>query len=288
MYTRKNQKNLTSAEKKKFVAALLELKRRGRYDEYVKLHGKYFVSDGEAGVRVGHMSPSFFPWHRRLLLEFERDLQSVDPDVTLPYWDWTVDQSPTSSLWADDFLGGTGRAADGQVMTGPFAYAAGNWPINVGVTEEKFLMRDLGHSAAPVALPTRQELAHAVDDPVYDSAPWDSTVTTGGFRNKIEGWTVGADRGWTNHNRVHLWVGGQMTGGTSPNDPVFWLHHTFIDLIWARWQRKHPGASYEPRKKVPAGDPQFGRVISLDEPMDPWGARPSDLLDHERYYRYAE
>ncbi|MGW1074388.1 tyrosinase family protein [Streptomyces sp. NPDC002537] len=288
MYTRKNQKHLTSAEKKKFVAALLELKRRGRYDEYVKLHGKYFVSDGEAGLRVGHMCPSFFPWHRRYLLEFERDLQAIDPDVTLPYWDWTVDQSPTSPLWADDFMGGTGRKSDGQVMSGPFAYAAGNWTVNVGVTEEKFLMRDLGRPGDPVVLPTRRELANAVDDPVYDTAPWDSTVTTGGFRNKMEGWTVGADRGWTNHNRVHLWVGGQMTGGTSPNDPVFWLHHTFIDLVWARWQRTHPGASYEPRRKVPAGDPQFGRVISLDEPMEPWGARPADLLDHERYYRYEE
>ncbi|RLU94721.1 tyrosinase [Streptomyces griseocarneus] len=288
MYTRKNQKNLSGAEKKKFVNAVLAVKRKGVYDEFVRLHGKYFISDGEAGLRVGHMSPSFFPWHRRYLLEFERELQAVDPDVTLPYWDWTVDQSPSSSLWADDFLGGNGRKSDGQVMTGPFAYAAGNWPINVGVTEEKYLMRDFGRPADPVALPTKQELARAVDDPVYDASPWDSTVTTAGFRNKMEGWTVGADKGWTNHNRVHLWIGGQMTGGTSPNDPAFWLHHTFIDLVWARWQRKHPRSGYEPRTKVPPGDPQYGRVVSLDEPMEPWGVRPSDLLDHERFYRYEE
>ncbi|MDX2390418.1 MULTISPECIES: tyrosinase family protein [unclassified Streptomyces] len=288
MYTRKNQKDLTADERAAFVNAVLEIKRRGVYDEFVRLHGQYFVSDGEGGQRVGHMSPSFFPWHRQYLLEFERALQQVDPKVTLPYWDWTVDRSTTSGLWADDFLGGNGRAGDRRVMTGPFAHDAGRWSVNVGVTEEKYLMRDFGRPADPVALPTPAELALAVDDPVYDASPWDSTSTTAGFRNKVEGWTVGEAEGWHNHNRVHLWVGGQMTGGTSPNDPVFWLHHTFIDLIWARWQRRHPGAGYEPSRPVPAGDPQHGRVISLDEPMSPWQVRPSALLDHTRFYQYAE
>jgi len=34
----------------------------------------------------------FLPWHRVYLYEFEQALQDVCPDVTLPYWDWTMPQ----------------------------------------------------------------------------------------------------------------------------------------------------------------------------------------------------
>jgi tyrosinase len=34
----------------------------------------------------------FLPWHRIYLYEFEQALQDVCPDVTLPYWDWTMPQ----------------------------------------------------------------------------------------------------------------------------------------------------------------------------------------------------
>ncbi|WP_031114021.1 tyrosinase family protein, partial [Streptomyces sp. NRRL S-146] len=133
MAVRKNQSTLTADEKRRFVAALLELKRSGRYDEFVTTHNAFIVSDTDNGERTGHRSPSFLPWHRRFLLEFERALQSVDASVSLPYWDWTVDRTPRASLWAPDFLGGTGRERDGRVTDGPFSASGGNWPVNVRV-----------------------------------------------------------------------------------------------------------------------------------------------------------
>jgi tyrosinase len=283
---RKNQRNLTGAEKKKFVSAVLELKRHGRYEEFVRLHSQYYVSDAEDGPRAGHMAPSFLPWHRRFLLEFEGALQQVDPGVTIPYWDWTADRTPAAALWSEDFLGGSGRPVDLRVMTGPFAYGTGNWTIEGSVTDDKFLTRNLGRPADPIALPTKAELAGAMNEKVYDAAPWDSTASSG-FRNGLEGWTSGGEERWRNHNRVHRWVGGVMLGAASPNDPVFWLHHAFIDLLWDRWQQKHPKATYLPRKKLPAGDPQRGRAISLEEPMPPWNVKPSQLLSHQSRYRYA-
>ncbi|WP_329177199.1 tyrosinase family protein [Streptomyces sp. NBC_01477] len=288
MYTRVNQRNLTSSQRTRFVKAVIELKRSGRYDKYVRLHAEYFAADGESGLRVAHMSPTFFPWHRQFLLVFERELQTIDRGVTVPYWDWTTDNKTTSALWADDFMGGNGRRSDGQVMTGPFAHRTGNWPINYGVTREKYLTRNMGRPDRPIALPTKAELRGALALAAYDTAPWNSAPATQGFRNKIEGWTVSETKGGYLHNRVHQWVGGHMVGAASPNDPVFWLHHSFIDLIWVHWQRQHPKSSYLPSRPLPANDRQHARVISADELMPPFRVKPSAVLDHRKFYTYEE
>lgn len=71
-------------------------------------------------------------------------------------------------------------------------------------------------------------------------------------RNHLEGW-----RGVNLHNRVHVWVSGRMATGVSPppptppNDPVFWLHHAFIDKLWADWQKRHPRSPYLPAAGIP-------------------------------------
>ena len=33
-----------------------------------------------------------------------------------------------------------------------------------------------------------------------------------------------------------------MADATSPNDPVFFLHHCYIDLLWERWKQQHPSS----------------------------------------------
>ncbi|MET9802539.1 tyrosinase family protein [Streptomyces sp. NPDC006368] len=271
MTVRKNQARLTADEKKRFIDALLELKRSGRYDTFVSTHNDFIMSDTDSGDRVGHRSPSFLPWHRRFLLQFEQALQSVDASVTLPYWDWTVDRTPGSSLWAPDFLGGTGRSRDGRVMDGPFAASGGRWPISVRVDGRDYLRRALGANGRQ--LPTRAEVDSVLAMETYDMAPWNSS--SDGFRNHLEGW-----RGVNLHNRVHVWVGGHMGTGASPNDPVFWLHHAFIDKLWADWQALHPRSGYLPA----AGTPN---VVDLRDTMRPWNdVTPADMLDHTRHYTY--
>ncbi|MCK8677926.1 tyrosinase family protein [Streptomyces lichenis] len=286
-YTRRNQRDLTTAERRRFVSAVLAVKRSGRYDDFVRTHVDHYTTDGEQGLRVAHMGPSFLPWHRQYLLEFERELRAVDPAVTVPYWDWTRDRSPASALWGEDFLGGDGRPGDRRVTTGPFAYASGNWPITVGVTDEPFLTRALGHPADPIELPTRADVDGALAEGGYDVEPWDSTSRTG-FRNRLEGWRPGA-RGtarWACHNRVHRWVGGLMVGGASVNDPVFWLHHAFVDLLWTRWQARHPRAGYLPATPPPRGSAQYRRVVARHERMPPFDVTPAEVADLGHVYRY--
>ncbi|WP_445402345.1 tyrosinase family protein [Streptomyces sp. LE64] len=285
--TRKNVTKLTRAERRRFVDAVLALKRKGRYDEFVRVHIDYYVSDGDHRRRVAHMAPSFLPWHRKFLLEFERALQQEAPGVTVPYWDWTAARSPVAPPWTDDLLGGTGRGRDRRVDTGPFARANG-WVVRANVTDDDFLVRDLGRPADPFALPSEAELDAAMRESTYDEEPWDSTVTSG-FRNGLEGWTgsrFGNDR-WRNHNRVHRWVGGTMLGGASVNDPVFWLHHSFVDLLWSRWRRAHPEGAYQPAEPPGFGSLQRGRIVARGEPMPPWNVTPASMEGHGRLYRYA-
>ncbi|MFD9570214.1 tyrosinase family protein [Streptomyces sp. NPDC059982] len=271
MTVRKNQATLTSEEKRALTNALLELKRTGVYDRYVAAHNNFLLSDSDFGDRVGHRSPSFLPWHRRFLLDFEAALQKVDPKVSLPYWDWTVDRTPASSLWAADFLGGTNRARDGQVLDGPFARAGGNWAITAGVDGRDFLRRTLGAGGAQ--LPTKAEVNAVLAMTVYDTAPWNSA--SDGFRNHLEGW-----RGANLHNRVHVWVGGHMASAASPNDPVFWMHHAFVDMLWAEWQRRNPKSGYQPAARTP-------NVVDLHGAMRPWNnVTPADMLDHRKYYTF--
>ena len=286
-YTRKDVTTLTRTERRRFVGALLEVKRRGEYDEFVRTHIEYYVPDGDLGLRTAHMAPSFLPWHRRFLLDLERALRRVDPSVTVPYWDWTKDRGTTSAPWTPDLLGGNGRRLDRRVTTGPFAYAEGHWTLKENVTDEKAHTRDLGRARDPIDLPTGSELESALAEPVYDTAPWDSRSTKG-FRNRLEGW--GSGRGsaaWRNHNRVHRWVGGVMVGGASVNDPVFWLHHAFIDLQWWRWQQRHRQARYLPATPPPPGSEQYRRVVARHEKMPPWDVTPAELEDVSGIYRYA-
>lgn len=268
---RKNQATLTAAEKRNFIRALLELKRRGRYDRFVSTHRDFVTSDTDFGPRVAHRGPSFLPWHRQFLLDFEGELQAVDDSVELPYWDWTMDRNLDASIWRADFLGGNGRSDDGQVMTGPFAGRGRRWRVTIRVDSRDFLRRSLGSGRRP--LPTRAELDSVLAMASYDQAPWNSRSE--GFRNHLEGW-----RGVDLHNRVHVWASGHMATGASPNDPVFWLHHCFIDKLWADWQRLHPESGYLPERPTE-------NVVSLHEPMRPWNdVTPAHMLDHRPFYAY--
>src|SRR5882757_4570656 len=105
MNNRKNQAQLTAAEKNQLVDAFIRLKTTvasqiglsNRYDDYVQIHmDSMMLPNGNDRVPSwAHRAPAFGPWHRALLRNLEIDLQAAvgDPNLSLPYWDWTVNQS---------------------------------------------------------------------------------------------------------------------------------------------------------------------------------------------------
>jgi tyrosinase len=54
------------------------------------------------------------------------------------------------------------------------------------------------------------------------------------------------------HNQVHNLIGGKMASMQSPQDPIFWLHHSNIDRLWVAWLAAGDG-----RAQPPAGDPYW-------------------------------
>jgi len=245
---------------------------------------------------LAHGGPVFCPWHRLFLLRLEEQLQRVtgNASTALPYWDWAVDggrhpaDQASSALWQADALG----EPSGDVVSGKLAglrvrlqgYGTQLWSV-----DPRPLRRDATGDIA--TLPTTGDVRWALGDPAdgdFDRSQWDAGSDT--FRNRVEGWLDPAPTGGRPlpqlHNRVHVWVGGDMAPGSSPNDPVFYLNHCNVDRIWEAWMARH-GRSYRPV----AGDPGAPAGHRLgDSLVALLGAslKPSDVLDASTWYDYDD
>ncbi|KXN70488.1 Di-copper centre-containing protein [Conidiobolus coronatus NRRL 28638] len=214
--TRPNYLTMSQADKDKFHNAVKTINTAqggNLYQNFTATH--YTVGSG------AHGSPGFFVWHRKFIREFEKALQGVDPSIMLPYWDWTRDsQAPErSQLFAANNMGGNGGSGSGGcINNGPFA----GWRVqsaNSGCVSRYFGRGTTIPSwTAPEILNSDLNVQQSYDR----------------FRSRIEG---------TGHALVHTGIGGNngdMSFMYSTNDPIFWLHHAFIDLIWYEWQQRNP------------------------------------------------
>lgn len=220
MRCRRDYRDLTSAEKQRFIEALYDAKSRGVIDDFADEHDVHFSH--------GHNNSSFLPWHREFLRRFEAELQVYDERVMLPYWNSPDDQSTGSALWDNGFLGQFDSA----------------WGLD----------RDLGNGGFIAATGTVDEI---LDETTYDV-----------FWDRLEGEV---------HNGPHGWVGGEMGTARSPLDPVFFLHHTYIDMLWAQWQLRNPGAPFVASPGAPG----------LNDAMHPWPTTVNDVIDHRDINVYS-
>jgi hypothetical protein len=314
MKCRRSVRDLTPTQKKAYRDAVVALKTApsripaaqaavtagggtpNRYDDYVWIHN--VIGSG------AHRGPAFGPWHRELLRQFELDLRQVsaNPDVSIPYWDWTVDATAASPGWpfTDDFLGGFGHASTGQISTSPFSDPA-KWRINIRDADPSLILkRGRGGPFTSVTLPTRATALPAFNVPAFDASPFHSDPSAltaaqrtaqanAGFRKYLE---------WLLHDSIHVWVGGlwnfnpngvPQDGGhlsfppVAINDPVFWLHHCMVDRLWTIWQQKNPALPFAPASGANPGHnrtntmQRFGTASHFNFPLQP---RPVDVEDY--------
>ncbi|KXN71046.1 Di-copper centre-containing protein, partial [Conidiobolus coronatus NRRL 28638] len=168
--------------------------------------------------QYAHGVPAFLPWHRFFLNQFEIELKKVDSSITIPYWDWSKDsQAPeTSVIFSQDYFGGNGDSETGCVNSGYFS----GWKVQI--PEEKCLQRKFngGDKIGSWYSPAMIENLLKNNRESYDQ-----------FRNALEG---------SPHAAPHTNIGGDMSQMYSTNDPLFFMHHAFVDLIWWEWQQRNP------------------------------------------------
>ncbi|CAI4231940.1 unnamed protein product [Auanema sp. JU1783] len=216
---RKEIRMMTAEERNNLFQAMNGLK--GRMIDNITawdLHTLVHYPDSAPGA---HWGAAFLPWHREFLRQFEIALQQEVPSVTLPYWDSTLDEglpdAADSVLFTDELLGN----GNGYVKTGPFK----DWDTNVLMPLSQIPVKKLYRSTGGRA---QDRLMSPTD------VDW---ITS---RKHYKDLTFCHDKTFESiHGLSHVWVGGFMfVIRVSPNDPMFYMHHAFVDYLWEQFRQK--------------------------------------------------
>jgi len=174
-----------------------------------------------------HGFPAFFPWHRIFISNLETLLQRVNPTVTLPYWDFTLDaRAPHQSpIFGNDYFGGRGTGANCRLLVGPFANRVCFYSSNPAFGAH-YLRRCFNRGANGIS-------------PLYSPEVMSNIVRTAPTYHDLRLQCESAP-----HGTAHVGIGGSqgdMSVMMSPCDPLFYPLHAYLDKIWDRWQRARPG-----------------------------------------------
>ncbi len=199
-----------------------------------------------AGAGI-HDSDEFLPWHRIFIGYFEDLVQAKNVNVTLPYWDWWEYPSWTSST-------STLFDDSGGGSMGLFGYTI----IESGSPWSYARSFSSSWSTTPADVNLSQ-----------------TSVTI--FSDDIE---------ISPHNGGHNFIGGTMATGSSPGDPMFYLHHCMVDKVWGDWFRENPtstGTGLNTSMRTFNEYPGFPNTIDATDYVNPrdlklWYAHDNLLL----------
>lgn len=165
----------------------------------------------------------FLPWHRAYVDMYEKAAASLlkNPQFAMPYWDWTTLRQLPAAFTDTTYKGqpnplyvpgkGDQSSVKRRALTG--AYALTDAIVGPAVMDS--IYRETAYEAFGTSRNPQQT----------DLNPkW---VTAGGGNQGILESSP--------HNMVHNNIGGYMPQPMSPRDPIFMMHHSNIDRIWATW-----------------------------------------------------
>ncbi|MEM7338783.1 MAG: tyrosinase family protein [Actinomycetota bacterium] len=237
---------MTTAQRDRYLTAFAALNDggAGRFQDFRDMH--LDSTSDEA-----HGNAGFLPWHRAYLLDLERELQAIDPSVTLPYWRF---DRPAPNLFSPHFIGqSTGTSQPELAPSNPLA----TWVTDgiPGIQRRTTGWNDQKESAP--GLPTF---------PVRTEA---ETLALGSVFQQF--WVMEGSP----HGAAHIsFVGSINSIDSAARDPLFFMLHCNVDRLWAKWQwlnRRYDGgdsATYHP-------DGAFGAVRvghKRGDTMWPWNA----------------
>jgi tyrosinase len=201
-------------------------------------------------IESEHGQRFFLPWHRAYLYSFELALREFVADVTLPWWDWTLD--PADPRWVPDAYAKR-RLADGS--PNPLASQPIPRITQPPIPNQPRRTKRANNGPSPQWQPTAQYIDRVLLN-IKDYFTFSRTLES-------------------IHDGIHGHVGGTMANiGWAAYDPIFWAHHTMIDRIWALWQDRNGLAGPTPDM--------------FEEVLEPFNLRIPQVLDINRLgYTYA-
>jgi tyrosinase len=205
---RKNAESISTEERNRLLRAFATMNlEMENYQTFQDIHSVAYDQ--------GHGGHGFLPWHRTVLLRIERELQAIDPAVTLPYWKF---DAAAPNLFHADFLGDTpgGGAYVTLSLTNPIfpwetRFVTGD-PAVAGIERSPVFPGATGHPSLIDELTTLALGTVYADFAGMEGDP---------------------------HGSAHVDAGGGGYLGSVPTaarDPLFWLLHTNVDRLWAKWQ----------------------------------------------------
>jgi tyrosinase len=250
---RKEIHDLTPDEFINFIDAFRKVKQSSFWDHLTKIH--------LTAQNYAHFTPIFLPYHRLLLELMEKEMQKYYPGLCMPYWNWGLDsQDPEKSIvFTSAYFGGNGVWPNYDVTTGPFINMTFPYP------QPGKLKRDFDDGTTISSLLTPENLQIMINEAnTYDDFNYQISLKP--------------------HADVHDNVGGEyghLSTMASPSDPIFFLHHCFLDNLWWNWQKKS-GALALSYSGIDAS--KFDNII-------PWGTPVYKVLNTTSYgtcYVYPE
>jgi len=270
---RREWRAMTSSQQQTFIQAVNTLAQSGQYASWLSVHTNPSID------RFAHNSDGFFPWHRWFVWNFEQQLRGLGAQfacVTVPYWDWASDAATYGDLRNSPVYQAFGGAGNGQCIENlsgsPFrGFAAFRYSNDVA---GRFPGGCVSRRHTPQRVPMSQEILDILTRyRAYTSDPR--------FRIGLRYASANA------HNSVHNMIGGTMSNTGSCFEPLFMMHHGFIDKIWATWQ------SCQGTNNFPAtfADDAGGTVWSANQAMPGFSVSPMQVQDITsiggRGYSYA-
>ncbi|KAI9324242.1 hypothetical protein DFJ73DRAFT_873455 [Zopfochytrium polystomum] len=273
---RREWNQLSSDEKTAYVAAIKTVISKGLADSTTPgIMGFYdFVKDHVNGAYYAHGVAQFYPFHRAMVYLMEQALLYAGWSGGLVYWDWSA---VSQNWWEADvfnYVGEVdGRSSDNCVTQGAFgvnSYSVSPYP-SFGAKTRPFsggsstCLRRCGYVGSALDDPSSIASAHLMATNYNDFRASDST----GY-----------------HANGHITVGGDSDSCDmgnfycSPNDPLFYLHHGFIDKSWWKWQQLCSSYKTDFSGYMVVSPADASGLASTSETLDQWTKyKVSDMLD---------
>ncbi|KAJ1855836.1 hypothetical protein LPJ73_002269 [Coemansia sp. RSA 2703] len=208
MRVRRNAASLSAQEWQAIGSVIQRMHQDGWITRFGSAHDRLFS-------RI-HGNTSFFPFHRRFVLEFENVARTYDPNFTVPYWDATESfRNPAADpLLTAGSLGTNGQGQNQCLADGIQANMQLSYP-NAHCLRRRF---------------NGGNTINAWYAPEIISSYMQRDTSLASFREDIE---------YSIHGAVHLGLSGDMDSGYAAQDFSFMVHHANLDRLWWDWQNTH-------------------------------------------------